>query len=67
MLSEAEIKRFIEEDATSEKKLLAKEGQRYYEGEHDIKDYRMFYTYTETDEPAESAEATEETETELKA
>ena len=43
MLTEAEIKRFIEEDATSEKKRMARIGQRYYEGDHDILNYRMFY------------------------
>lgn len=43
MLTEAEIKRFIEEDITSEKKRLANIGQRYYEAEHDILNYRMFY------------------------
>ena len=43
MLTEAEIKRFIEEDITSEKKRLAKVGERYYNGEHDIMNYRMFY------------------------
>lgn len=47
MLTESEIKRFIEEDATSEKKRIAKIGQRYYEGEHDIKNYRMFYYNTD--------------------
>lgn len=43
MLTEAEIRRFIEEDALSEKKRRAKEGQKYYEAEHDILNYRMFY------------------------
>lgn len=43
MLTEAEIKRFIDEDITSEKKRLAAIGQRYYEAEHDILNYRMFY------------------------
>ena len=43
MLSEAEIKQFIDDDKMSEKKKLAKVGLRYYEGEHDILDYRMFY------------------------
>lgn len=43
MLTEAEIKRFIEEDAVSEKKRMAAVGQRYYEAEHDILNYRMFY------------------------
>ena len=43
MLSIEEIKQFIQEDATSEKKRYAKTGQSYYEGRHDILDYRMFY------------------------
>lgn len=47
MLTESEIKRFIDEDATSEKKRFAKIGQRYYEGDHDIKNYRMFYYNTD--------------------
>lgn len=47
MLTEAEIKRFIEEDITSEKKRLAAIGQRYYEAEHDILNYRMFYYNTD--------------------
>lgn len=43
MLSVQEIKYFIDEDAASEKKIKAKQGQAYYEGEHDIKQYRLFY------------------------
>jgi len=43
MLTEAQIKRFIEDDAVSEKKRMARVGQRYYEAEHDILNYRMFY------------------------
>lgn len=43
MLSVDEIKKHIENDAASKKKEKAKEGQRYYEGEHDIKDYRIMY------------------------
>lgn len=43
MLSIAEIKRFIAEDATSEKKKFARKGEAYYDGRHDIKDYRLFY------------------------
>jgi SPP1 family phage portal protein len=37
------IRRLIEQDATSERKLLATVGQRYYEGDHDILQYRLFY------------------------
>lgn len=43
MLSTEEIRHFIAEDMASEKKRLAKIGQRYYEGDHDILNYRMFY------------------------
>lgn len=43
MLTESEIKRFIEEDTSSDKKKFAKIGQKYYEGEHDIRNYRLFY------------------------
>lgn len=43
MLTESEILQFIQEDATSEKKCLAKTGLRYYEGEHDILNYRLYY------------------------
>lgn len=43
MLSEAEILQFINEDKVSTKKHLAKVGERYYEGDHDIRDYRIFY------------------------
>ena len=43
MLSVAEIKQFIAEDCASVKKLKAKEGQRYYDAEHDILNCRFFY------------------------
>jgi len=43
MLKVEEIKTFIDQDAASTKKRFAKVGQRYYEAEHDIKDYRVFY------------------------
>ena len=43
MLQIDEIKKFIDDDITSAKKMFAKKGQAYYEGEHDIKHYRMFY------------------------
>ena len=42
-LSPAEIKRFIDDDSTSEKKRIAAVGQRYYEAEHDILQCRLFY------------------------
>ncbi len=43
MLSIDEIKRFIDEDAASERKKQAKKGQRYYDGMHDIQEYRIFF------------------------
>lgn len=43
MLSVSEIKRFIDDDASSEKKRLAAVGQRYYDAEHDILKCRLFY------------------------
>lgn len=43
MLSTEEIKRFITDDSTSEKKAFARKGQAYYEGDHDIKQYRLFH------------------------
>lgn len=43
MLSVEEIKNFIDKDKVSEKKLFALKGQRYYEGDHDIKDYELYY------------------------
>ena len=33
----------MERDSTSMRKKMAKVGQRYYDAEHDIMDYRMFY------------------------
>lgn len=43
MLSVDEIRQFIQDDAGSEKKMFARKGQAYYEADHDIKDYRLFY------------------------
>ena len=43
MLKPEEIKRLIDEDDSSDKKRLAKVGQAYYDGDHDIKGYRLFY------------------------
>ena len=43
MLEIKEIERFMNDDATSEKKMNAKKGQEYYEGLHDIRNYRLFY------------------------
>lgn len=43
MLSIEEIKKFIESDAQSMQKRFAKTGMQYYEGEHDIREYRIFF------------------------
>lgn len=43
MLKPEEIKQLIADDMVSERKEQAKKGQDYYEGEHDILDYRLFY------------------------
>lgn len=43
MLTEQEISYFISNDAGSQRKRKSREAQRYYEGEHDILNYRMFY------------------------
>lgn len=43
MLTVEEIKMFIDEDAASVKKHFARTGERYFDGDHDIKNYRMFY------------------------
>ncbi len=43
MLTEAEIKKLIDDDAISEKKRLAKQGYDYYSARHDILQYKMYY------------------------
>lgn len=43
MLTIDEIKKFLNQDEASDVKKAAREGQRYYDGQHDILDYRMFY------------------------
>ena len=43
MLTVQEIKTFIDNDASSIKKQLARLGQRYYESDHDIRQYRIFF------------------------
>lgn len=52
MLKIEEIMQFIQDDATSEKKLAAGVGQKYYEGRHDILNYRMFY-FNDDGQPVE--------------
>lgn len=43
MLSETEIQAFIDNDKASTQKRYAETAERYYNAEHDIKDYRMFF------------------------
>ena len=43
MLTIDEIKTFIDNDRSSTKKKLAETGLRYYEADHDIKNYRIFF------------------------
>ena len=41
MLTTQEIQNLMEEDISSEKKRLARIGERYYNGEHDILKYQI--------------------------
>lgn len=43
MLDAAQIKTLIDNDAASPKKQYAKVARRYYDGDHDIKKYRIFF------------------------
>lgn len=43
MITPSEIAQFIENDRASVKKRLAKVGMEYYEGNHDIKDYKICF------------------------
>lgn len=43
IITPEEIKSLLDTDQASESKRKARQGQRYYDGEHDIKDYRIFY------------------------
>lgn len=47
MLTVQEIRTFIDNDSASTKKQLAKVGQRYYEADHDIRNYRIFFVDAE--------------------
>lgn len=47
MLTIADIKRCIDDDALSDRKRSAAVGQRYYEAEHDVLKYRIFYYNTD--------------------
>ena len=43
MITPSEIAQFIQNDSASIKKRLAKVGLDYYEGRHDIRNYKIFY------------------------
>jgi SPP1 family phage portal protein len=43
VLTTDEIKVLIDNDKISDKKQFARAGERYYDGDHDIKKYRLFY------------------------
>ena len=43
MLTESEILKFINDDMNSEKKRLARKGMKYYEGEHDIRNMKLWF------------------------
>ena len=47
MLSIQEIKSFIENDYNSKKKTFARIGQRYYEADHDIRSYKVYFINSE--------------------
>lgn len=47
MLAKEEILKFIEEDTLSKKKQKARVGLNYYEGKHDILNYRLYYFNSE--------------------
>jgi SPP1 family phage portal protein len=47
MLSAQEIKTLIDNDSASARKQFARTGVRYYEAEHDIKNYRIFFVNAE--------------------
>jgi len=52
MLNEKEILDFVAADRTSAAKNDARKGLAYYDGEHDIKDYRLYY-YDQEGNPQE--------------
>lgn len=49
MLTIPEIKAFIDNDASSDKKRFAWVGQKYYEGDHDIRKYRLYFINADGD------------------
>lgn len=48
ILTESQIKSFIDNDFNSDRKRFAREGHAYYWGKHDILQYRMFYFNAES-------------------
>lgn len=49
MLKIDEINNLIKQDINSDKKRIAKIGMNYYEGNHDIRNYRLFYYDTDNE------------------
>lgn len=49
MLTISEINAFIDNDASSDKKRFARVGQKYYEGDHDIRKYRLYFINADGD------------------
>lgn len=47
MLTAAEIKSLIDADYSSDKKKLARIGRRYYDGKHDIRNYKIYFVDNE--------------------
>lgn len=47
VLTVEEIKQFMDDDRTSDKKRFARTGQSYYDGDHDIKNYCLYYCNAE--------------------
>ena len=43
MLTEKGILQFIRDDMSSDRKRFAREGLKYYEGDHDIRNYKLYY------------------------
>lgn len=43
MLTEKEILQFIRDDMSSDRKRYAREGLKYYEGDHDIRNHNLYY------------------------
>lgn len=47
MLTVEEIKKFIDQDTVSDRKRQAKDGQRYYDGDHDILKKKLYFLNNE--------------------